>query len=71
MPAKREFQDSELALLLRVLKQSLEEAGSEIGRTQATDLAGELGKVIMDSFVSGERDPAKLKKAALDSIKRI
>jgi hypothetical protein len=59
--------DSDLELLLRVLRQALQEAGASAG-SDATGLSGRLGQVIMETYARGERDPEKLKQAALDSL---
>ena len=59
--------DSDLELLLRALRQAIADAGPSL-EGESTDLARRLGKAIIDAYVRGERDPEKLKQAALKSI---
>jgi hypothetical protein len=67
MSADYDIPASDLELLLSVLTQALERAGALVDR-EPTDLAGRLGGIIMEMYVRGERDPEKLKKAALNSL---
>jgi hypothetical protein len=72
MPPSRVYGSEDLALLSRVLDESLkvvvESTGAPLSDEEMQDLSSRLGKVIMDHFEAGETDPESLKSIAVESV---
>jgi hypothetical protein len=60
----------DLAMLARVLEEALEASinGAAFTEQAIQEMKPRLGKVIMESFVAGETNPARLKKIAIESV---
>jgi hypothetical protein len=74
MPSSPVYGSEELAMLLRVLDESVkvvvESTGALLSEDEMQDLSSRLGKAIMDHFEAGETDPERLKKIAIESVQR-
>jgi|tagenome__1003787_1003787.scaffolds.fasta_scaffold19795720_1 hypothetical protein len=62
------YSSDDLAMLTIVLGEAVTAviAGATITDVERQELSIRIGKVLMDSFVAGETDPAVLKKLAVD-----
>jgi hypothetical protein len=74
MPSSPVYGSEELAMLLRVLDESVkvvvESTGALLSEDEMQGLSSRLGKAIMDHFEAGETDPERLKKIAIESVQR-
>jgi hypothetical protein len=73
MPPSGVYGSEELAMLSRVLDESLqvviELSATPLSDEEMQDLSSRMGKVIMDHFEAGETDPDVLKKIAIESVR--
>jgi hypothetical protein len=74
MPPSHVYTSEELAMLSRVLEESLrvvvDLSGASLSDEEAQELSSRLGKVIMDSFTTGETNPEVLKQIAVESVQQ-
>jgi hypothetical protein len=70
--SNRSYNFDDLAMLSRILDEVLETTinGAVLTELQIQELSPQLGKVLMDRFVSGETDPAVLKKIAMGAVQQ-
>ena len=66
------YSPDDLAMLSRVLEEVLDASidGASITELQVQELSSRLGKVIIDSFTTGEADPERLKAIAMESVQQ-
>lgn len=73
MPPSGVYSSEELAMLSRVLDESLqvviELSATPLSDEEMQDLSSRLGKVIMDHFEACETDPDVLKKIAIERVR--
>jgi hypothetical protein len=68
----RTYNSDDLAMLSRVLEEARDATvnGADLSELEMQELSTQLGKVIMDCFITGETDPERLKAIAVESFQQ-
>jgi hypothetical protein len=74
MPPVGAYSSEDLVMLARVLDDArtavVELRGVRLSEAELKELSARLGQVIMERFTAGERDPAVLKKTAIENVRQ-